>query len=308
MILGNACEPLYRPSTIPSLSSLPVLDIQQYQHHVSEAAAHIREALPSGMTHPSIGLILGTGLGKLADVIEAEETLPYGDIPHFPTSTVESHDGRLLLGHLDGVPVLAMQGRFHLYEGYTAHEITFPVRVMAVLGIDTLLISNAAGGMNPHFRRGDLMLITDHMNFQGANPLEGPNVEAWGPRFPDMSEPYDVALRALAKQHALDQGIKLQEGIYLAVLGPNLETKAEYRFLRRIGADVVGMSTIPEVLVARHMGLRVMAMSVITDECFPDALKPVSLDDVLAAAGEAEPKLTALTRAVVADIGASVVA
>lgn len=285
-----------------------MLDIQQYQQHVSQAATYIREALPPGLSAPSTGIILGTGLGRLADVIEVEQTLPYGEIPHFPTSTVESHDGRLLIGHLDGVPVLAMQGRFHLYEGYTAHEITFPVRVMAVLGISTVLISNAAGGMNPHFRRGDLMLITDHINFQGMNPLEGPNVEAWGPRFPDMSEPYDPALRALAKQKALDLGIGLQEGVYLAVLGPNMETKAEYRALRRIGADVVGMSTIPEVLVARHMNLHVMALSVITDECFPDALEPVSLEDVLAAAGEAEPKLTALTRAVVADLGASAAA
>ena len=290
------------------LSPLFVLDIQQYQQHVSQAAAYIREALPSGMTVPSIGIILGTGLGRLADVIEAQQTLPYGEIPHFPTSTVESHDGRLLIGRLDGVPVLAMQGRFHLYEGYSAHEITFPVRVMGLLGINTLFISNAAGGMNTHFRRGDLMLITDHINFQGTNPLEGPNVEAWGPRFPDMSEPYDPELRALTKQKALDHGIRLHEGVYLAVLGPNMETKAEYRFLRQIGADVVGMSTIPEVLVARHMGLRVMAMSVITDECFPDALEPVSLDDVLAAAGEAEPKLTTLTRAVVADVGTSVAA
>lgn len=308
MTSGRAAWPPHRSFHYTPPSPPPVLDIQQYQQQVSQAAAHIREALPPDMTIPSIGIILGTGLGRLADVIEPEKTLPYGTIPHFPTSTVESHDGRLLIGHLDGVPVLAMQGRFHLYEGYSAHDITFPVRVMGVLGINTLLISNAAGGMNPHFRRGDLMLITDHINFQGANPLEGPSVEAWGPRFPDMSEPYDVDLRALAKQRALDQGIKLQEGIYLAVLGPNMETKAEYRFLRQIGADVVGMSTIPEVLVARHMGLRVMAMSVITDECFPDALKPVSLDDVLTAAGEAEPKLTALTRGVVADIGASVAA
>jgi len=292
----------------PPFSPLFVLDIQQYQQHVSQAATYIREALPPGMTAPSIGIILGTGLGRLADVIEAKQTLPYGAIPHFPTSTVESHDGRLLIGHLDGVPVLAMQGRFHLYEGYSAHEITFPVRVMGLLGINTLLISNAAGGMNTHFRRGDLMLITDHINLQGINPLEGPNVEAWGPRFPDMSEPYDPELRALTKQKALDHGIRLQEGVYLAVLGPNMETKAEYRFLRQIGADVVGMSTIPEVLVARHMNLRVMAMSVITDECFPDALEPVSLDDVLAAAGEAEPKLTTLTRAVVSDVGTSVAA
>lgn len=285
-----------------------MLDIKQYKAQVTEAAEKIRAELPAGTGVPSIGIILGTGLGKLAEEIEVEKALPYGDLPHFPTSTVESHDGRLLIGHLDGVPVLAMQGRFHLYEGYTAHKVTFPVRVMGVLGVETLLVSNAAGGMNPHFRRGDLMLITDHINLQGANPLEGPNVDAWGPRFPDMSEPYDLELRELAKEKALEHGIKLQEGVYLSVMGPNLETKAEYRFLRRLGADVVGMSTTPEVTVARHMDLRVLAMSVITDECFPDALEPVSLEDVLEAAGEAEPKLTRLTRAVVATIGEGVAA
>ncbi len=285
-----------------------MLDIKQYKAQVTEAAEKIRAELPAGTGVPSIGIILGTGLGKLAEEIEVEKALPYGDLPHFPTSTVESHDGRLLIGHLDGVPVLAMQGRFHLYEGYTAHEVTFPVRVMGGLGVETLLVSNAAGGMNPHFRRGDLMLITDHINLQGANPLEGPNADAWGPRFPDMSEPYDLELRELAKEKALEHGIKLQEGVYLSVMGPNLETKAEYRFLRRLGADVVGMSTTPEVTVARHMDLRVLAMSVITDECFPDALEPVSLEDVLEAAGEAEPKLTRLTRAVVATIGEGVAA
>ena len=285
-----------------------MLDIKQYKAQVTEAAEKIRAELPAGTGVPSIGIILGTGLGKLAEEIEVEKALPYGDLPHFPTSTVESHDGRLLIGHLDGVPVLAMQGRFHLYEGYTAHKVTFPVRVMGVLGVETLLVSNAAGGMNPHFRRGDLMLITDHINLQGANPLEGPNVDAWGPRFPDMSEPYDLELCELAKEKALEHGIKLQEGVYLSVMGPNLETKAEYRFLRRLGADVVGMSTTPEVTVARHMDLRVLAMSVITDECFPDALEPVSLEDVLEAAGEAEPKLTRLTRAVVATIGEGVAA
>ncbi len=285
-----------------------MLDIKQYKAQVTEAAEKIRAELPAGTGVPSIGIILGTGLGKLAEEIEVEKALPYGDLPHFPTSTVESHDGRLLIGHLDGVPVLAMQGRFHLYEGYTAHEVTFPVRVMGGLGVETLLVSNAAGGMNPHFRRGDLMLITDHINLQGANPLEGPNADAWGPRFPDMSEPYDLELRELAKEKALEHGIKLQEGVYLSVMGPNLETKAEYRFLRRLGADVVGMSTTPEVTVARHMDLRVLAMSVITDECFPDALEPVSLEDVLEAAGEAEPKLTRLTRAVVVTIGEGVAA
>jgi purine-nucleoside phosphorylase len=193
---------------------------------------------------------------------------------------------------------VAMQGRFHLYEGYSALEITMPVRVMAGLGVRSLLISNAAGGMNPHYGRGDLMLFSDHINLQGANPLVGPNVDAWGPRFPDMSEPYSRRLRTLAHEVALAEGIRLHEGVYVAVPGPNLETRAEYRFLRMIGADVVGMSTVPEVIVARHMGLECLAVSVITDECFPECLAPVVLAEILAAAGEAEPKLTALMRGV----------
>ncbi len=253
---------------------------------------------------PRIGIILGTGLGALAREIEVETTISYDEIAGFPLSTVESHHGRLLIGRISGVPVIAMQGRFHLYEGYTAQQVTFPVRVLATLGVDTLLISNAAGGMNPLFRRGDLMLITDHINLQGENPLEGPNENDWGPRFPDMSEPYDVELRTVAEQKALDLKVKLQQGVYVAVVGPNLETKAEYRFLRMIGADAVGMSTVPEVIVARHMNLRVMAMSVITDECFPDALEPVGIEDVLAAAAAAEPKLTAIMKGVVEEIGA----
>lgn len=249
-----------------------------------------------------IGLILGTGLGRLADEIEASATLAYGEIPGFPLSTVESHEGRLIAGTLRGVPVLAMQGRFHLYEGYTAQQVTMPVRVMAALGVESLLISNAAGGMNPLYRRGDLMLLTDHINLQGANPLTGPNVDAWGPRFPDMSEPYDRGLRDAAEAAALAAGIRLQQGVYVAVVGPNLETRAEYRFLRAIGADVVGMSTVPEVIVARHMGLRCLALSVVTDECFPDALEPVSIADVLAAAAEAEPRLTQLVGDVVESL------
>ncbi len=276
-----------------------------YRAHVDEAAEAVRGALGDalGGALPRLGLILGTGLGRLAEEIEVETTISYDALPHFPISTVESHDGRLLVGGLEGVPVVAMQGRFHLYEGYDAKQVTFPVRVLGTLGVEALLISNAAGGMNPHYRRGDLMLVTDHINLQGANPLTGPNVDTWGPRFPDMSEPYDAELRALAEEQALRQGIKLQQGVYVAVEGPNLETPAEYRFLRMIGADVVGMSTVPEVIAARHMGLRVMALSVITDECFPDALEPVTMEDVLAAAGEAEPKLTRIMRAVVAALG-----
>ncbi|MDX1547256.1 MAG: purine-nucleoside phosphorylase [Rhodothermales bacterium] len=272
------------------------LDPQAQQHRVEAAVAAVREHTDRA---PRLGIILGTGLGRLAEEIDVAAEIPYDALPHFPISTVESHHGRLLFGRLDGAEVVAMQGRFHLYEGYSAHQVTFPVRVLARLGVETLLISNAAGGMNPHFRRADLMLITDHINLQGENPLTGPNVDAWGPRFPDMSDPYDPALRALAEEQALRLGIKLQQGVYVAVAGPNLETRAEYRFLRSIGADVVGMSTVPEVIVAAHMGLRVLGLSVITDECFPDALEPVALEDVLAAAAEAEPKLTALMRAVV---------
>ncbi len=276
-----------------------------YRQHVDEAAASIREALD---TVPRIGIILGTGLGALGESIEAEVTLSYEDIPHAPVSTVQSHHGRLIAGTLRGVPVLAMQGRFHLYEGYSARTATLLIRAMGVLGVETLLISNAAGGMNPHFRESDIMLITDHVNLQGDNPLVGPNVDDWGPRFPDMSAPYDAELRAQAQQHALDQGLKLQQGVYAAVVGPNLETKAEYRMLRRLGIDAVGMSTVPEVIVARHMGLRVMAASVITDECFPDALEPVQFEDVLAAADRAAPHLSELMASVVASIGHDVTA
>jgi purine-nucleoside phosphorylase len=252
---------------------------------------------------PEVGVILGTGLGRLTDEIDTETTVEYGAIPHFPVSTVETHHGRLIGGTLEGVPVLALQGRFHLYEGYDAKQVTFPVRVLGELGVRTLLISNAAGGMNPLFRRADLMLITDHVNLQGANPLTGPNHNDWGLRFPDMSEPYDVELRDLAEKSALSLGIKLQQGVYCSVVGPNLETRAEYRFLRTIGADAVGMSTVPEVIVARHMGMRCLAISVITDECFADALEEVSIPDILEAAATAEPRLTQIFRSVVKQIG-----
>jgi purine-nucleoside phosphorylase len=275
-------------------------DIETYKRSVDEAAAFLTETAPH---EPSIAIILGTGLGGLADSMEVDATVAYEDLPHFPSTTVESHEGKILIGRLDGVPVLAMQGRLHLYEGFSAREATFPIRVLGAFGIDTLLISNAAGGMNPHYSRGDLMLTTDHINFQGANPLVGPNVEEWGPRFPDMSEPYDVELRKHAEAVALEQGIKLHQGVYVSVLGPNLETPAEYRFLRQMGADVVGMSTVPEVIVARHMGLRVMSISVITDECFPDALEPVKIEEVLAAADAAAPHLTAIFQGVVSRCG-----
>ena len=258
---------------------------------VQEAADVLRDRIGDAAR---VGIILGTGLGALADQIEARETIGYDQVPYFPLSTVESHDGRLIAGTLRGVEVVAMQGRFHLYEGYSPWQVTLPVRVLAALGVETLLISNAAGGMNPLYRRGDLMLVTDHINLQGANPLTGPNVDAWGPRFPDMSEPYDRGLRDAAEAAALERGVPLRQGVYVAVVGPNLETRAEYRFLRGIGADVVGMSTVPEVIVARHHGLRVMAVSVVTDECFPDALQPVDIAEILAAAAQAEPALAAL--------------
>ncbi len=241
---------------------------------------------------PEYILILGTGLGQLAEEIDVKISIDYDQIPHFPVSTVESHHGRLLFGQLGGKPVVAMQGRFHYYEGYTMQEIVFPIRVARNLGVQTLIVSNACGGLNPNFKRGDIMLINDHINFLGDNPLIGPNDDELGPRFPDMSEPYTERLMETAENVALDLSIKMHEGVYLAVSGPMLETKAEYRYMRQLGADVVGMSTVPEVISAVHMGLEVLGISVITDECFPDALEPVSLDDVLEAAGMAEPKMT----------------
>lgn len=274
-------------------------DASSYRRQVDEAVDFVSSQVDS---RADTGLILGTGLGMLAEEIEVDAAIGYDDIPNFPISTVEAHDGRLLVGSLSGHRVIAMQGRFHLYEGYSAREVTLPVRVMAQLGVKRLFISNAAGGMNPHFERGDLMLITDHINLQGDNPLVGPNVEEWGPRFPDMSAPYDPSLRTKAERVALSLGIKLYEGVYVAVVGPNLETPAEYRFLRWIGADAVGMSTVPEVIVARHAGLNVLAISVITDECFPDALEPISVPDILAAAAAAEPDLTAILKGVVAEL------
>ncbi len=263
---------------------------------VEEAVASIRERT---QFQPQVGLILGTGLGQLTQEIDVEYRIPYESIPHCPVSTVESHGGEFLLGTLRGAPVACMKGRVHVYEGYSARQVTFPVRVMAKLGIGSLLVSNACGCMNPDYRRGDVMLLSDHINLQGVNPLVGPNVDAWGPRFPDMSEPYDVELRQYAMQAAKANSIQLHEGVYVSVLGPSLETKAEYKFLRAIGADVVGMSTTPEVTVARHMNLRVMAVSVITDECFPDTLQPLTLEDVIEAAGIAEPKLAAIMSGVV---------
>jgi len=251
---------------------------------------------------PVLGIILGTGLGQLAQSIEIETTISYEKLPHFPVSTVESHAGRLIFGTLSGKKVVAMQGRFHYYEGYSMQEITFPVRVMKDLGIQILLVSNACGGLNPLFKAGDIMVITDHVNLQGDNPLRGKNDDSLGPRFPDMYNCFDEDLIALAEKTALDLGIKLQKGVYVAVAGPNLETAAEYRFLRGIGADVVGMSTVPEVIVARHQGTKVLGFSLVTDMGLPDALKPTNLDEIIAVAEASEPALNQLITKVVERI------
>jgi purine-nucleoside phosphorylase len=248
---------------------------------------------------PRVGIILGTGLGGLAEAIAVETRIPYGEIPGFPLSTVESHAGQLLVGSLGGRPVLAMQGRFHRYEGYDLQQVTFPVRVMRALGVEILVVSNACGGMHPLWAPGDLVLISDHINLLGDNPLIGPNDDALGPRFPDMSMPYDKDLRELARSIAVEQGIILREGVYVAVPGPNLETRAEYRMLRTMGADVVGMSTVPEVIVANHGGMRTIGISIITDQCLPDALEPADIGRIIATANRAEPQLTSLVTTVV---------
>ncbi|MFC1662536.1 purine-nucleoside phosphorylase [Gemmatimonadota bacterium] len=248
---------------------------------------------------PRVGIILGTGLGGLATELEVHAAIPYGDIPHFPLSTVESHEGRLLLGTLEGTPVVAMQGRFHGYEGYSLKEVTFPVRVMKLLGAEVLVVSGACGGMNPLWVPGELVLLDDHINLLGDNPLVGPNLDQLGPRFPDMSEPYDRGIQEFAMEVALAAGIRLHRGVYAAVTGPSLETRAEYRMLRTLGADVVGMSTVPEVIVARHMGMRVLGIVIITDACFPDALEPADVTQIIQTAKRAEPHLTTVIRGIV---------
>jgi purine-nucleoside phosphorylase len=268
---------------------------------VEEAVAVVRERF----THrPQVAIILGTGLGRLGAEIDTAVAIDYADIPNFPLSTVESHAGRLLCGTLAGKTVVAMQGRFHRYEGYSLQQVTFPVRVLHALGAKTLVVSNACGGMNPLWRAGDLMLISDHINLLGDNPLVGPNDDRLGPRFPDMSEAYDVRLRSLARDVALERGIELREGVYVGVSGPNLETRAEYRFLRAIGADVVGMSTVPEVIVAKHAGMRVLGVSIITDMCLPDNLEPATVEKIIAVANGSEPRLTQLVTGVLERLSA----
>jgi purine-nucleoside phosphorylase len=271
--------------------------------HAREPIEACTQAVQARFGRPvDVAIILGTGLGGLADEIDVEQAIEYNDLPNFPLSTVESHKGRLLCGTLGGKTVVAMQGRFHRYEGYSLQQVTFPVRVLRALGAETLIVSNACGGMHPLWAAGDLMVIADHINLLGDNPLIGPNDDTLGARFPDMSEPYDPALRALAREVALQNGITIREGVYVAVQGPNLETRAEYRFLRGIGADVVGMSTVPEVIVALHGGMRVLGLSIITDQCLPDALEPASLARIVAVARSAEPKLAAVVKGVIARL------
>jgi purine-nucleoside phosphorylase len=262
---------------------------------IEAAAAAIRAAWKET---PHAGVILGTGLGNLASQIDVAATLEYKDIPHFPVSTVTSHRSRLVCGRLEGVPIVAMEGRFHAYEGYSLREITLPVRVMKRLGAQLLILSQAAGGMNPNYRNGDIMIIDDHINLMGDNPLVGINDDRLGPRFPDMSQPYDPALIDKGLEIARRENFVAHRGVTVAVTGPNLETRAEYRFLRQIGADVVGMSTVPEAIVAVHAGLRIFGLSVVTDMCLPDALQPANVEHIIAVANAAEPKLRALVSGV----------
>ena len=269
-----------------------------------ELAAQIEEAVGAIRRQwdgkPTVGIILGTGLGGLAEQIDTQATLDYQTIPHFPRSTAISHAGQLVCGLLEGATVVAMEGRFHAYEGYSHRQITFPVRVMKALGADLMIVSNACGGINPQYAQGDIMVIEDHINLMNGNPLIGVNDDSLGPRFPDMYAPYDRELIDEALKIARRENFAAHKGVYVAVTGPNLETRSEYRFLRAIGADVVGMSTVPEVVVAVHAGLRVLGLSIITDMCLPDALKPANIDEILATAAKAEPNLRKIVLGILA--------
>lgn len=260
-------------------------------HQINEACAFLKQ---KGFGNADIGIVLGTGLGKFLDKMEVQERIHYRDIPNFPVATMEFHSGHLVLGMVGNKKVIAMQGRFHYYEGYSMKEITFPIRVLKSLGVKKLLLSNAAGGINLDFKKGTLVMIDDHINLQPENPLTGPNLDSLGPRFPDMSQPYDREMGDKLKAIANESGIAVEEGVYASVTGPNLETRAEYRYLKIIGADMVGMSTVPEVIVANHMSLPCIAVSVITDECDPDNLKPVDIAEIIEVAGQADEKLSSL--------------
>lgn len=267
---------------------------------VQEATAAVKSIVKR---RPKVGVILGTGLGKLAGEIRKTRQCSYAEVPHFPQSTVASHAGKFVAGELAGVPVVGMEGRFHHYEGYSMEEITLPVRVMRKLGAEVLVVSNACGGMNPLHERGDIVIIEDHINLFPENPLRGENDDRLGPRFPDMCAPYDLKLLKLAESVALAEGIRAHRGVYVGVPGPNLETRAEYRWLRGMGADVVGMSTVPEVIVAVHAGMRVLGLSVVTDLCLPDALEPARIEDIIKVANAAEPKLAAIVKGVLQGLG-----
>lgn len=270
---------------------------------LSEQIADAVQAIRGHWTEtPRIGLILGTGLGGLAAEIQADAKLAYSDIPHFPTSTVASHAGQLVCGTLKDIPIVAMEGRFHYYEGYSMQQITFPIRVMKALGAEILIVTNAAGGMNPQLSLADIVIIEDHIDFLPDNPLRGVNDDELGPRFPDMLETYDRELIALAQKTALEQSIPAQKGVFVAVAGPNLETRAEYRMLRGFGADVVGMSTVPEAIVAKHAGMRTLGFSIVTDICLPDALEPVDIDKIIQVAGEGGERLGKLVGGVLEQL------
>lgn len=284
-VVGLAGESSQSPAAPEAQSELSEYD------KIQEAVAVIRARWNK---KPDVGIVLGTGLGALAERIDADVVIPYEEIPHFARSTVESHAGKLILGTLEGKTIVAMQGRFHYYEGFTPKQITFPIRVMKELGVETLVVSNACGGLNPQYKPGDVMFIEDHINLLGMNPLIGPNDERLGPRFPDMLEPYSHELIEKARKVALENGVHTHTGVYVAVAGPNFETRAEYRFLRGIGADVVGMSTVPEVIVAVHSGMKVLGISIVTDMGLPDVLEPASLDVVIENANKAEAKMTTI--------------
>ncbi|MCB0635088.1 MAG: purine-nucleoside phosphorylase [Lewinella sp.] len=268
--------------------------------HIQEAVAALRQYTD---LQPRFGFILGTGLSGLADAIDAVAEIPYGEIPHFPVSTVQSHRGKLIFGHLDGTPVVALAGRFHYYEGYSMQQITFPVRVLKALGIERLIVSNASGSVNPAMEAGDIIFIRDHINFMAANPLRGENDERLGPRFPDMLHTYDRALNARALALAKEQGVRALEGVYLGLQGPNLETPAEYQFFHTIGADVVGMSTVPEVLVAKHMELPLLVVSVVSNKCYPlSDIRETSVEDVIRMVEATTPKVEHLIRTLLKEL------
>lgn len=266
---------------------------------INETVDYLKD---KGFENPEVGIILGTGLGQLIDEIEIIKEVSYNHIPNFPTATVEFHKGKLIYGNLNGKTVVVMQGRFHLYEGYTLEDVTFPVRIMEKLGIKVLLVSNASGAINLNFKKGELMLIDDHINLQGSSPLAFKGVEQLGERFTDMSEPYDPQIKTLFKTIAERHDITLHQGVYASVVGPQLETKAEYRMLKIIGADAVGMSTVPEIIVANHLKLRVAAISVLTDECDPDNLEPVNISDIIAMAAKAEPHMITLFKELLKEL------